>query len=308
MFICSPAVLLSFLPDNCMKFNQKISPTFLLILMAGLIFLASGCSQGPGDLADTPSDANTVSELSIENISDASVALAEGRRLLDENQTERAIEFLEHAVTLNPDLAEGHFQLGIAYSLLELQYEQEGVITETSASNDSGRTKKRSEKAYERAVKAYEKWLDANPDDDAAHFNLGRTYSKLNKDEEAEKSFKQAVKLEPDDTEYQTELGAILIKLAIHHEAIAPLKKAIELDAENIRAEELLEDAQAGRQRLDYVSKPEANKAPSNKPDNSNSASDANVNSAPPTRPANSNVRPPSNQVKKPTPPVNRPS
>ncbi len=279
----------------------------LLLTIIVLTALAAGCSMDGGDNSEQSSNAEAVSDLSIANITDAKVALAEGTRLLDENQTESAIEFLQHAVSLDPDLAEGHFKLGIAFSLLEMQYEQEGVVTETPSNANTGRTKPRSERSFERAVTAYEKWLDANPDDDAAHFNLGRTYSKLTKDEEAEKAFKEAVKLKPEDSEYQTELGAILIKLAKYHEAIAPLKKAIELDAENVRAEDLLEDAQAGRQRLDYVSpKPDANKPATNANSSSNSEIDSNSNTRPPPRPTNTNSRPSVDPSRKPTPAGNR--
>ena len=269
------------------------------------MIIGHGCSASTGNVQE-PSNTEAVNELTVANVSDAKVALAEGIRLFDENQTEKAIEFLEHAVALDPNLAEGHFRLGIAYSLLEMQYEQEGVITETSGNTNSGRTKKRSERSFERAVEAYKKWVDANPKDDLAFFNLGRTYSKIMKDEEAEEAFEKAVELKPEDTEYQTELGAILVKLAKYHEAIPPLKKAIELDPENVRAEELLEDAQAGRQRLDYVSKPDANKTASNKAANSNTSTEGNSNTVMPPRPGNSNSKPSPAPPKKPTPSVNR--
>ncbi len=288
------------------RIMRKISLIFAVVLIAGI---ASGCSSGgAGDNSEPVSEPETVSQMSIADVSDANVALAEGSRLLDENQTERAIEFLEHAVSLNPDLAEGYFQLGIAYSLLELQYEQEGVITEAPSNTNSGRTKKRSERSFERAVDAYEKWIEANPEDDSAHFDLGRTYSKLMKDEEAEKAFEQAVKLKPEDSEYQTELGAIRIKLAKYHEAIAPLKEAIELDAENVRAEELLEEAEAGRRRLDFISpRPDANRPSSNTRANSNAAVESNSDSGT-QRPTNTGVKPPPSPAKKPTPAFNRPN
>ena len=123
------------------------------------------------------------------------------------------------------------------------------------------------------------------------------------KDEEAEKAFKQAVKIQSEDTEYQTELGAILVKLAKYHEAIGPLKKAIELDPENVRAEELLEDAEAGRKRIDYVSKPDANaNKPMSRSTNSNIAVDANSNRAQRQRGTNSNAVPGGNLPKKPIP------
>ena len=284
------------------RIHQGVS--LLLLLVA--IIIGHGCSAGADDAQEPSSNSETINELSVAQVSDANVALAEGIRLFDENQTEKAIEFLEHAVALNPDLAEGHFRLGIAYSLLEMQYEQEGVITETAANTNSKSTKKRSERSFERAVEAYKKWVDANPKDDLAYFNLGRTYSKIMKDEEAEEAFEKAVELKPEDTEYQTELGAILVKLAKYHEAIKPLKKAIELDPENVRAEELLEDAQAGRQRIDYVSKPDANKAASNRASNSNTLADGNSNADSPPRTTNSNLKQPPVPPKKPTPSVNR--
>jgi tetratricopeptide (TPR) repeat protein len=188
---------------------------------------------------------------------DARSALNEGNRLLETGETDRAIEVLQEAVRLDPELAEAYFQLGIAYALVEKR-DAAKVETEVTPTPDPKQKKPReyktnSEKAFEKAVTAYKKMLAANPDDDSAHYNLGRAYNKLNEDEDAAKSLKQAVKLKPDDTEYETELGAILIKLAQYHEAIAPLKKAIELDPDNIRAQELLDDAEAGRKRVDYA-------------------------------------------------------
>ncbi|MEQ1762887.1 MAG: tetratricopeptide repeat protein, partial [Pyrinomonadaceae bacterium] len=142
-----------------------------------------------------------------------------------------------------------------------------------------------SEKAFEKAVTAYKKQIDANGKDHVAYFNLGRAYNKLNEDEDAAKALKQAVELKPDDTEYQTELGSILVKLAQYREAISPLRKAIELDPENSRAIDLLEDAEAGRKRIDFVTdKKDANKA------NGNTNTNTSSNSA--TAPASNTVKP----------------
>jgi tetratricopeptide (TPR) repeat protein len=189
-------------------------------------------------------------------ITDASEALAKGKELLDNNDTQSAILALERAVELDPNLPEAHFQLGIAYGLVDLQSKQEGDVLPGDSEN---RIKTRAEKEFEKAAIAYKKYLDANPKDDAAWFNLGRTYGKLLKDDQAEDAFHQAVKLNPDDADYQTELGAILIRLAKYHEAVTALKKAIDLDPNNARAQDLLEDAQAGAKRLDYVANANVN-------------------------------------------------
>jgi len=204
---------------------------------------------------------------------DANTALAEGNRLLDANLTEQAIDAYKQAVAFNPDLGEAYFKLGIAYSLVEA--EQKGKLSadpQLPGEQTKKEPKTESQKAFEKAIEAYKKWLEANPDDDAAQFNLGRSYNKLNQDANAEKALRQAVKLRPDDGEYQTELGAILIKLAKYHEAIDPLKKALELDPDNSEAQDLLDDAEAGRARIDYV--------PPKKDDNRNANSNANVDSA----------------------------
>ena len=258
-----------------------------IVIVAVFVAAGVGCSRKSANTSEENS--NTVKESPFANITDANVALAEGNRLLDENQTELAIAAFKQAVKLNSDLPEPHFKLGIAYALLEMQYAQSGTV---DPDNPDARVKSRSQKAFEKAVETYKKWIAANPSDDAAHFNLARTYNKLDKLEEAEKEFRHAVKIKPDDADYQTELGGILIKLAQYREAIVPLKKAVEIDPTNERAANLLEDAEAGRQRLDYVSpKTDANKSNANVAANSNAnvsaGSTTNSNSAPKTPPAN---------------------
>lgn len=185
----------------------------------------------------------------------ATDALAEGNRLFDAGETEKAIDVLLQAVKMDPDLAEAYFKLGVAYSLVEAEDTSvdQPEETPTPRSKKATEKKKNSEKAFESAVTAYKKIIAKNKEDDVAHFYLGLTYNKLNEDEDAAKSLKEAVKLKPDNTEYQTELGAIMIKLAKYHEAVTALKKALELDPDNLDAEDLLEKAQAGRKRVDFA-------------------------------------------------------
>lgn len=191
---------------------------------------------------------------------DADTALAEGNKYFDANATEKAIEAYNQAIKINPDLAEAYFKLGISYSLLENEREAAQVPDEEPARTPAkkGKSAKEvvkltdSEKAFEKAVKAYEKIIKENPKDDVAQFNLGRSYNKLNKDKEAEKALRQAAKLKPDDIEYQTEFGAILVKLSSYDEAVSVLKKAVGLDESNSQAQELLEKAESGKKRIDF--------------------------------------------------------
>jgi tetratricopeptide (TPR) repeat protein len=283
---------------------------FLFLIISVCLVFQIGCSQN-GSSGGDASNANS-DQTATQQFPDAETALAEGNRLLDANETEQAIEAFKQASAMNPELGEPYFKLGIAYSLIES--EKKGSLTTQpeppgSETKKEGQTKPASQKAFEHAVEAYKNWLAKNPGDDAAQFNLGRAHNKLNKDEDAEKALRQAVKLKPDDTEYQTEFGAILVKLAKYHEAIDPLKKAIDLDPDNSRAVELLDDAEAGRTRVDYVPP----KKDSGKSSNSNANVDdeADSNSASNSKPPADDNKPknhekPDTKEKKTPPPANK--
>lgn len=213
------------------------------------------------NVANANSNANTTAqkEEPVPTFTDATTALKEGDKYFDLNNTEKAIDAFKQAAKLNPDLAEAYFKLGIAYALVEKEKEDEVEVTpnqptptKTPKKGKEVVKKKDSEKAFEEAVKAYKKIIAKNPKDDVSHFNLGRSYNKLNDDKEAEKSLRQAVKLKPDDSQYQAELGAILIKFAKYDEALGVLKKALKLDESNSQAQALIEKAEAGKKRIDY--------------------------------------------------------
>jgi tetratricopeptide (TPR) repeat protein len=264
--------------------HRLVSGLILIILLSLLL----GCWRGGSTSGDANSAANTVDAgTQLPEFSDADAALAEGSKLLDSGETEKAIDALNQAVKLNPDLAEAYFKLGVAYALIEKREQTSEVVDEAAAPTPKGKKtaekKTRSEIAFEKAVDAYKKIIAANDGDDAAHFNLGRSYNKLNEDEDAAKELKQAVKLKPDDTEYQTELGSIMIKLAKYDEAIGPLKKALEIDPDNSRAQDLLDDAEAGKKRVDFATKI----APKDEKQSGKNANTANSNTeAAPAQPS----------------------
>lgn len=255
---------------------------FIFLFLTTLVFFQTNCTTNT--TAENSNQANANLELAataetnqtntnvkpaktpLPTFTNADEALAEGKKLLDALETEKAVEALFQAVKLNPDLAEAHFNLGIAYSLIEKEEEETAITqietTPTPKPTRKGRKNappvrtKNSEKAFDSAVKAYKKIIAKNKLDDAAHFNLGRAYNKLNEDQDAMKALREAVKLKPDDAEYQIEYGVILMKLAQYQEAVAALKKAVSLDDSNLQAQELLEKAEAGRKRIDFGIKP----------------------------------------------------
>lgn len=284
----------------------------ILIALSALCFAAcSGSSPdtntvqvGNGDIGSLP-----IADIPSEFTS-AADALTAGNRLFDAGETERAIDAYLQAVKMDPDLAEAFFKLGIAYSLVESEIsssaEVDPNVTPEAASKKEQAKKKNSEKAFESAVAAYKKIIAANPEDDNAHYNLGRSYGKLNEDEDAARSLREAVKLKPDNAEYQTELGAVYIKLAKYYEAATALKKALELDPENIKAQELLEEAEAGKKRIEFVPPKKDDDKAGNSNSNGNAGSESNTK-PPGTSNSNSVSKPPVKPVKTPPAPAQTP-
>ena len=270
------------------------------LIFSLFVFAQVGCSD---NAAVNNSVTATAVPGTLPEFTDANAALAEGNRLLDSTETEKAIEALSQAVKLDPELAEAHFQLGVAYALIETR-NAAAVDAEVEPMPDPKEKKPKeertnSEKAFEHAVEAYKKLIAKNEKDDVAHFNLGRAYNKLNEDENAARSLRQAVRLKPDDTEYQTELGSILVKLAKYGEAVGTLKKALEFDPSNSKAEELLEKAEAGQKRIGFS----AVKKDEKKDDKSEESSNTNtqtVDDRGKPKPAQSNTKKPSSPANKP--------
>jgi len=246
---------------------------FTILFLSLSVSFLSGCGSEAAENfnQNTPAEnvnantnvniAQTVSE-PVPIFDNAETALAEGNKYFDAGETEKSIDAYKQAVKLNPDFAEAYFRLGVAYSLLESEEEATrlpGEVTEPTPKGTKGKKKEpektNAEKAFDNAVKIYEKVVKKNPEDDVAFFYLGRSYNKLNEDDKAAKALRQAVKLNPDNVEYQTELAESLINIAEYDEAVRALKKALEMDENNLQAEDLLERAQAGQKRIEFGKK-----------------------------------------------------
>ena len=257
--------------------------TFTILFLAVVLCFQISCtktdansnsSPTPANVANTEVNQNTntntntntkVEATPLPQYSDAETALAEGNKFFDANENDKAIEAYNQAVKLNPDLGEAYFKLGISYAIREkVSITEAEIVVETptptpttkkSKAKETEVAKRDSEKAFEAAVKALKKVVAKTPKDDVAQFFLGRSLEKLNEDTDSLKALREAVKLKPDNSEYQLELGKIYIKLAQYEEAIRALKKALELDEGNLLAEEQLEKAEAGKQRIDFATK-----------------------------------------------------
>ncbi|MEZ5307065.1 MAG: tetratricopeptide repeat protein [Pyrinomonadaceae bacterium] len=262
---------------------RNFSIIFLLsILFAGCWSSSTGTNANNSNVSNANvanvnanANQNTQAEEKVPKFDDAKTALEKGVEYLDGNKVSMAIDALKQAVELDPDLADAHFQLGVALAFDEAEKDKEAPLGDVpedeqgkKKSKNAKEEKTESDKAFENAIKAYKKMIAKDRENHAAYFNMGRAYRKLYEDDDARKALEQAVKLNDEDANYRTELGAVLIQLAQYPSAIKQLEKALELDEANYEAEDLLEKAKAGRKRVDFGQKqqPAGAKQPSNAP------------------------------------------
>ena len=202
----------------------------LVILICSICLLFSGCRRG----AQSTSSSTSSGESGVGTVDGKAQALAfleKGKLLYRDDQDSAAAEALEQAVKLDPDLAEAHFRLGLAYEALAKAEE--------------------ADREYKKAIESYKKYLNDNPDDAEAHYDLGQTYANLHQYSDAVREYRQAIKLKgTDDAEIYYDLGVALTRLAQYDEAVAAFSKSLEVDPDNYRAEDALAEAREGVKRI----------------------------------------------------------
>ena len=67
---------------------------------------------------------------------------------------------------------------------------------------------------------------------------------------EAVREYRQATHLKDDDADIYYDLGIALTRLAQYDEAVAAFSKSLEIDPDNFRAQDGLDDARAGLDRI----------------------------------------------------------
>lgn len=213
------------------------APRVILHSLLVSALLLAGCKRGAPD--SNAADANVAAtpvadgqqQSSPAPSGDAQALYEEGLAAYKANRDAEAAEKLKQAVELSPDFAEAHYRLGLAYNATKQREE--------------------ADKAFEGAVKAYEKVLKREPKNSDAHYFLGLSYEQLGKYDEAVKAHKEAVKNSPaeNDDKYYA-LANAHFKIAQYDEAVKALNKVLEINPDNFPAQELLEQAKNGAKRV----------------------------------------------------------
>ncbi len=205
-----------------------------LIITLIVIFLLAGgqvsCSRKKPANVNTSDSAVQGNRTAEENRTQARLLLEEGKELYRTDQDDKAVEAFLEAIKSDPDLAEAHFRLGLAYDAVGKEQEAED--------------------SYKKAIALYKKYLEENSKDAEAHYNLGQTYAGLHLYSEAVREYRQATKLKDDDSDMFYDLGTALAKLAQYDEAVSAFSKSLDIDPANYRAEDALEEAREGVQRI----------------------------------------------------------
>jgi tetratricopeptide (TPR) repeat protein len=242
----------------------------ILVVTAALCLgaMTCACRRGSSNNANANGPSST-GESDAEHAKREAKSLVDRGKVLsdpDHNQDEQAVQAFQEAIRLQPDLAEAHLRLGMAYGALDKKTE--------------------AEQSYKKAVELYKKVIQADAKDADAFFNLGQAHSFLHQDEDAARAFRQATRLRPDDEEAFYQLGRAETKLAHYPEATAAFQKALDLDPDDSRVVEALDNAREGANRIkegkkhaeDELKKQQANA-------NANANSNSNARSRPSPKP-----------------------
>jgi len=204
--------------------------SILIICAVWLLVLATGCKRSGQQSTNISAIARQVSNNLPEDRARAKAQLDKGKELYRNDQDAEAVLAFQEAVRLDPDLAEAYFRLGLGYESLGKREDAEGE--------------------YKKAVEAYKKYFEQNGDDAEAHYALGQTYASLGQYSEAIRQYKEATKLKEDDPDMFYDLGVAYTKLAQYDAAAAAFSKSLEIDPDNYRAQDGLDDAKEGINRI----------------------------------------------------------
>ena len=141
-----------------------------------------------------------------------------------------ASKFFEHAISLKPDYAEGHYNLGVTLkqdgqliTAVESYKKAIALLPDYADAHNNLGTALSALGQKEDAIKCYEKVIAINPNYAEAHYNLGSILKGLGKLEAAIKSFEAALIINPNYDEAKHILNGL-----IGYTSKAPPRKYVE--------------------------------------------------------------------------------
>lgn len=144
--------------------------------------------------------------------------------LATQGRVDEAIEHYEHALSLNPDDALAHNNLGL-------------MLASQGWPNE--------------AIFHYECALSLNPEDATAHYNLGNMFKAQGRLDEAITQYERALSLNPDDARSHNNIGLVLASQGRLDEATSHYQRALSLNPDAANAHNNLGNVLKAQGRLD---------------------------------------------------------
>ncbi len=153
---------------------------------------------------------------------------------------DKAIEYYQKAININPKYVEAYNNMGIIYSkqgndnkALEM-YEKAISINPEHASTYANMGAAYNNKGdFDKAIKLYGKAININPSDAESYYNMGLAYDHKGNYDKAIGLYEKAISFNPkDDTAYNN-MGVIYGEQVNYDKAIEMFKKAININPED---------------------------------------------------------------------------
>jgi len=170
-----------------------------------------------------------------------------GRKTSQEKGSAAAVPYFQHAVDLDPNFASAYAGLGIMYNNLGQPSRSAEYLTKAFQIREhaSEREKLHISSSYyqnvtgeqEKAVEAFQEWIDSYPRDSIPYTNLSGTYSILGQFDKALETAQESIRLEPLNVISIENLAAAYTNLNRFDEARSALKDALahKLDDDTLR-------------------------------------------------------------------------
>ncbi|MDP8202236.1 MAG: tetratricopeptide repeat protein [Candidatus Tenebribacter burtonii] len=132
-----------------------------------------------------------------------------GNEYAEDGKYDKALEFYQKALDINPSLASVYYKMGIVY-------------------NDM--------KKYNEALECYEKTIEINPDHAYAYNNMGYIYGNQRKNDKAIECYEKAIEINPNDANAYYNLGYNYGNKSHFNKAKECYEKAIVINPNNAHA------------------------------------------------------------------------
>ena len=165
--------------------------------------------------------------------------LNKGIHYIDSHEYEKAIETLQKCISIEPNNAEAHYNLGRAYGNLQKLKEAEETFNKAISIN------KNYAEAYSglgmvfffqgrsnEAISACERAVELAPESGKCFEYLANLWLNLGRNKEAVEAFNRAVEIDPNNVGAYVNLSQAYFKLTLYEEAIGACRQVIRIEPE----------------------------------------------------------------------------